>query len=240
MESRNVRLYLAAMILLLLHAASVLGFSPLIPRAATASLIDDMTTGGGEGEGGGSTATPVSDNTTSSLNVTTTAAITPTIELGEEPFAIGHYTQVSQNLINETLPLQIVLEGGTTFTTLLPNTTEMITTIDTGEAIITALPGGGVVRGHIQMMAPTEDGFESAIAYFIEYFLQESPTAISLVYFSTNSTGVLAPLNNMIAVSLHEEQPNGDFITRFFEWEGSSSSRAPITIGSNNNSTIGG
>jgi hypothetical protein len=111
----------------------------------------------------------------------------------------------------------------------------MITTIDTGEAIITDLPrDGGVIRGQIQMI--TEDGFESVTVYFTEYFVDESPTTISLVYFSTNSTGMLAPLNNMIAVSLHQEQPSGDFITRFFEWEGG---RAPITIGSNN-STIGG
>ncbi len=91
------------------------------------------------------------------MNVTTA-----NVELEEEPFAIGRYTQVSQNLVNETLPLQIVLEGSTTFTP--PSTTETITTIDTGEAIITDLPGGGIIRGQIQMIM--EDGFESAIADF--------------------------------------------------------------------------
>ena len=201
-----MRLSLAGMISLLLLATSVLGFNSLIPLAV-ASPIDDITTDGG----GETTATTMSGNT--SLNVATTVSV----ELEEEPFAIGHYTQVSQNLVNETLPLQIVLEGGTTFTTL-PNTTEMITTIDTGEAIITDLPGsGGIIWGQIQMI--TEDGFESAIADFTEYFLDEAPTSISLVYFSTNSTGMLAPLNNMIAVSIHEEQPNGDVIARYFEWK---------------------
>lgn len=204
-KSLNVRHSFAGMILLLLLAATVLGFNSLIPTAVASPIDDNITTGGG----GGTTTTTMSGNT--SLNLATTA----NVELEEEPFAVGHYTQVSQNLINETLPLQIVLEGGTTIT--LPNATEMITTIDTGEAIITALPGGGVIRGQIQMI--TEDGFESAIADFTEYFLDESPTAISLVYFNTNSTGMLAPLNNMIAISLNEEQPSGDVIARYFEWK---------------------
>ncbi len=238
MESHNERITLAGMTSLLLLAASLLGFSSVMGTTTTAlaSPIDNAITGGG-----GTPATTMLD-ITSSLNVSDTAnTTTDNIELREEPFAIGHYRQVSQNLINETLPLQIVLEGSTTIT--LPNTTEIITTIDTGEAIISALPGGGIVRGHIQMMATTEEGFESAIAYFTEYFLDESPTAINLAYFTTNSTGMLAPLNNMIAVSLDEEQPNGDVIVRLFEWEGGSStrSRAPTTtIGDNNNSTIGG
>jgi hypothetical protein len=67
----------------------------------------------------------------------------------------------------------------------------------------------------------TEDGSESATVTLTEYFLDESPTAINLAFFSTNSTGMLAPLNNMIAVSLDEEQPNGDVVARFFEWEDS-------------------
>jgi hypothetical protein len=48
---------------------------------------------------------------------------------------------------------------------------------------------------------------------------------------------MIAPLNNLIAVSLDEEQPNGDVISRFFEWEGS---RAPTGISNINNITIGG
>ena len=40
------------------------------------------------------------------------------------------------------------------------------------------------------------------------------------ILYVQNSTGMLAPLNNMIAVSRDEEQSNGDIIARFFEWEG--------------------
>jgi hypothetical protein len=133
-------------------------------------------------------------------------------------------------MINETQQLQIVFEGSTTIT--LPNSTETITTRDTGEGLITSLPGGGVIRGQIQMS--TEEGSESATVDLTEYFLDESPTAINLAYFSTNSTGMLAPLNKMIAVSLDEEQPNGDVIVRLFEWKVGGGGGAP-NLGNNNN-----
>lgn len=92
------------------------------------------------------------------------------------------------------------------------------------------------MRGQIQMSAE-EDGSESVTVDLTEYHLDGIPTAISLVYFNTNSTEMMAPLNNMIAVSLDEEQPNGDVIARFFEWD---VSRAPTTIDSITNTTIGG
>lgn len=63
----------------------------------------------------------------------------------------------------------------------------------------------------------TEDGSESATADLTEYFLGEAPTAISIVYSGTNSTAMMAHLNNMIAVSLDEEQPNGYVVARLFE-----------------------
>ena len=213
------KLSLASMVSLFLVATSVLSFSSVIPKVA-ASPIDDMTAGGSESSssssGSNSTdTTTMSDNNTSLNTTTSSTPITPSVELGEEPFAVGRYSPVSQNVINETQELQIFFEGSTRIT--LPNSTETITTRDTGEGIITPLPGGGVISGHVQMT--TEDGSESASVTLTEYYLDESPTAINLAYFSTNSTDTLAPLNNMIAVSLDEEQPNGDVMVRLFEWE---------------------
>jgi hypothetical protein len=48
----------------------------------------------------------------------------------------------------------------------------------------------------------------------------------------SENTGMLAPFNNTIAISLDEEQPSDNVIARFLEWEGS---RAPTTLGSDNN-----
>ncbi len=154
--------------------------------------------------------------TATTTNATTTTAAAPTnLEFEDEPFAESRITPVSENVINETQQVELVFEGSTTMT--LPNTTETITTRDIGEGILTFIPGGGVFHGQLQLT--TEDGSESAVAIFTEHFNEQSTTAISLVQFITNSTGVLAPLNNMIAITLDQEQPDGSIIVRYFEWE---------------------
>ncbi len=231
MKPVNVKVSLTSMTsYLLIAAASLLGFSSVMSteEAAASSPIDaDNTTT----VGGATTPTDTMSNNNTSLNTTTSSTpITSNVELEEEPFAVGRYSPVSVNMINETQQLQIVFEGSTTIT--LPNSTETITTRDTGEGLITSLPGGGVIRGQIQMS--TEEGSESATVDLTEYFLDESPTAINLAYFSTNSTGMLAPLNKMIAVSLDEEQPNGDVVVRLFEWKVGGGGGAP-NLGNNNN-----
>jgi hypothetical protein len=230
----NVKVSLTSMTsYLLIAASSLLGFSSVMSTEETvaSSPIDgDNTTT----VSGATTPTDTMSNNNTSLNTTTSSTpITSNVELEEEPFAVGRYSPVSVNMINETQQLQIVFEGGTTIT--LPNSTETITTRDTGEGLITSLPGGGVIRGQIQMS--TEEGSESATVDLTEYFLDESPTAINLAYFSTNSTGMLAPLNNMIAVSLDEEQPNGDVVVRLFEWKVGGSGEGAPNLGNNNDNT---
>lgn len=230
----NVKVSLTSMTsYLLIAASSLLGFSSVMSTEETvaSSPIDgDNTTT----VSGATTPTDTMSNNNTSLNTTTSSTpITSNVELEEEPFAVGRYSPVSVNMINETQQLQIVFEGGTTIT--LPNSTETITTRDTGEGLITSLPGGGVIRGQIQMS--TEEGSESAIVDLTEYFLDESPTAINLAYFSTNSTGMLAPLNNMIAVSLDEEQPNGDVVVRLFEWKVGGGGGGAPNLGNNNDNT---
>lgn len=234
MKPVNVKVSLTSMTsYLLIAASSLLGFSSVMSTEETvaSSPIDgDNTTT----VSGATTPTDTMSNNNTSLNTTTSSTpITSNVELEEEPFAVGRYSPVSVNMINETQQLQIVFEGGTTIT--LPNSTETITTRDTGEGLITSLPGGGVIRGQIQMS--TEEGSESATVDLTEYFLDESPTAINLAYFSTNSTGMLAPLNNMIAVSLDEEQPNGDVVVRLFEWKVGGGGGGAPNLGNNNDNT---
>jgi hypothetical protein len=155
--------------------------------------------------------------TITTTNATTTTTAAPVnLEFEDEPFAESRLREVSENVISETQQVQVVFEGSTTITAL-PNTTETITTRDVGEGILTFIPGGGIFHGQLQLT--TEDRSESAIALYTEHFNEESPTAISLVQFITNSTGVLAPLNNMIAITLDQEQPDGFLIIRYFEWE---------------------
>ncbi|MDQ3719047.1 MAG: hypothetical protein M3311_07840 [Thermoproteota archaeon] len=43
---------------------------------------------------------------------------------------------------------------------------------------------------------------------------------IGVAYFTTNSTGKLEFLNNMVAVIQDEIQPNGDTLITAWEWRG--------------------
>jgi hypothetical protein len=68
----------------------------------------------------------------------------------------------------------------------------------------------------------TQDGSENATGDFTEFMRTDESTGIGIAYFfSTNSTagGMLAPLNNNIAVFLDEVQSNEYSIVRFFEWK---------------------
>jgi hypothetical protein len=225
MKSLNVKVSLIGTTIFLLLAASLSGFNSIMPTMAAASLlVDDTTTGGG---GTSATTTTLSDNMSSNANTTT-----PTIDLADEPFGVGYYRTISDNMTSET-QVQFTFEGNTTITP--PNATQTITTKDTGEGTFSFLPGeaAGSPRGQIHMT--TEDGSESATVNFTEFIKFESSTGIGIAYFSTNSTGMLAPLNNMIAVFIDEVQPNEDSIISFFEWK---SGGAPIDNG--NATTISG
>jgi hypothetical protein len=231
-KSLNVKVSLIGTTMFLLLAASLLGFNSVMPTAAASLPIDDPTTTTGGGDTSANNTTTMSENTSSSA--TTSAAI---IELADEPFAVGHYRTVSNNMTSQT-QVQFTFEGNTTIT--VPNSTETIKTIDRGQGNVTFLPEGGgvVIRGQIQMT--TEDGSENATADFTEYMKSEESRGVGVAYFSTSSTENLALLNNMIALYLDEIQPNEDSIVSFFEWK--SGGAVPIgtgtTTSSANNTTM--
>jgi hypothetical protein len=81
---------ITTMLMLLLIATSVLGFSS--SSSSSSSLTPYAA------------ASPISMN--ASTTATTTTPITSTIKLGEEPFALGRYTPMSQTMIDETLQQQ--------------------------------------------------------------------------------------------------------------------------------------
>ena len=94
---------LTTMLMLLLVATSVLGFSS--SSSSSSSYLTPYAA-----------ASPISMNAAAT---TTTTPITYTIKLGEEPFALGRYTPVSQTMIDKTLQqqqLKLVFEGSTTIT----------------------------------------------------------------------------------------------------------------------------
>jgi hypothetical protein len=89
-------------------------------------------------------------------------------------------------------------------------------TKDTGIGIARLTPTGNIVQG--QILLNTEDGSENATVFFTE--IGQNEKGIGVAYFTTNSTGKLAFLNNMVAVIQDEIQPNGDTLITAWEWRG--------------------
>lgn len=148
-----------------------------------------------------------------------TAAPQPTglngtsLQISDQPLAIGHYSTVSENVSNDTIQLSIA--GNTTIT--LPNSTETITTNDTGNVTITFTESGvGILEG--QVFLTTEDGLENVTIIVTEIFSSENAPGIGIASFSTDSAGRLAPLDSIVAVTLDEDQPDGTARVSFFEW----------------------
>ena len=136
-----------------------------------------------------------------------------TINLAEKPFLVEHGRTVGAIPINQT-HMQISLAGNGTIT--LPNSTETVMTKDTGNAIARLMPTGNIAHGQINI--GTEDGSENAIVFFTE--IGQNEKGVGVAYFTTNSTGKLAFLNNMVAVIQDEIQPNGDTLITAWEWRG--------------------
>jgi hypothetical protein len=135
------------------------------------------------------------------------------IALAEKPFLIEQGKTVAATPINQT-HIQISLTGNGTIT--LPNSTEIVKTKDTGNAIARLTPTGNIAQGHIHIN--TEDGSENGTVFFTE--IGQNGKGIGVAYFSTNSTGKLAFLDNMVAVLQDELEPNGNTVISVFEWRG--------------------
>lgn len=144
------------------------------------------------------------------------ANVTHAIILAEKPFLIEHGRTVAANPINQT-HIQISLAGNGTIT--LPNSTETVMTKDIGSAIARLTPTGNIAQGQIHIS--TEDGSENATVFFTE--IGQNEKGIGVAYFTTNSTGRLAFLDNMVGVIQDEVQPNGDTFITAWEWIGEQS-----------------
>ena len=136
-----------------------------------------------------------------------------TITLSEKPFLVEHGRTVAAIPINQT-HMQISLVGNGTIT--LPNSTETVMTKDIGNAIARLTPTGNIAHGQIHIS--TEDRSENATVFFTE--IGQNQKGVGVAYFSTNSTGKLAFLNNLVAVIEDEIQPNGDTLITAWEWRG--------------------
>jgi hypothetical protein len=187
------------------------------------------------------TITPVSASTTGENTTTTTtsageeeqeavSSTSPTTNnasnalLGRLFSYLDEREDVEPNVnpVNETY---IIVSASSNRIILPPNATGIINATETANVTINIQPNGvSFYQGHAVIM--TEGGAaaqeqENATISFV-YLTRTNPdgsgSGTGVAYFSTNSTGQLAFLNNMVAIGQVEYSP-AEGINRFAEWE---------------------
>jgi hypothetical protein len=175
--------------------------------SATTDVMTTTTPVGGEEQ------EAVSSMTTTTTNNVSNAAL-------GRLFSFGEGTEATVNPINETY---IVVSYSGNRLIIPPNATgTTINSTETGNVTINIQPNGlSIDQG--QAFIVTEDGAaeeeENATITFV-LLSRTNPdgtgNSTSVTFFSTNSTGQLAFLDNMVAIGQTESSPEG---ARFREWE---------------------
>ena len=134
----------------------------------------------------------------------------------------GEDVESNVNPVNETY---IVISYSGNRIIVPPNTTGIINATETGNVTINIQPNGlSFNQGHAVIMteggAAAEEGENATISFVL--LTRTNPdgsgSGTSVTYFSTNSTGQLAFLDNLVAIGQVEYSPE-EGINRFAEWE---------------------
>jgi hypothetical protein len=239
MKTLNVIGVILAVTLVALAGIAIIAATaaaPLLVQSASATTDVTMTTTTSVGGGGEQEAANSSTTTTNNVSNATLGSLFLTEE--------AEFT--SFNPINETY-IEISYVGNATI--MPPNATNTINATETGNITLNIQPNGvNFVQG--QGFLVTEEGDngaqeeENATTIFVELSRVgpgDTGSGTGVVFFSTNSTGQLAFLDNMLAIYQHEMYPGVDTI-REWEWKGGtlpfeSGAAAPPTTG-NQTTTI--
>ena len=154
-------------------------------------------------------------------SMTTTTNNNPSAVLGN-PFMIVEFETASVNPINETY-IEISTVNNVT---LIPPNATAITTINATEianTTVNILPNGlALDKGQSLIVTEDDDGTENATTTFVDISRMNpdgTGAGTGVVFFSTNSTGQLAFLDNMVGINDSEFSQGGGTI-RVWEWKG--------------------
>ncbi|HEU4822927.1 MAG TPA: hypothetical protein VFS97_05835 [Nitrososphaeraceae archaeon] len=187
--------------------------------AQSASATTDVITNTTVGEEG------VEETVSSTTTTTTTTDSNISNALLGHLFSYGEGEDIESNVnpINET---HIVVSYSSNRIILPPNATGVINATETGDLTINILPNGlSFNQGQAVIMteggaAEEEEGENATITFVL--LTRTNPdgsgSGTSVTYFSTNSTGQLAFLDNLVAIGQVEYSPE-EGINRFAEWE---------------------
>jgi hypothetical protein len=171
-----------------------------------------------------SIVTPAAATTTTTMAAegntnTTSSVLSSAIKLSSQPIYQERSPPGTETPVNETHGM-LTFSGNGTLT--LPNSTQTINTTSNGTALISFATFSGYGKETI-----TAANGESATVTSYEIVQFNNPATapegggkgIITTVFQTNSTGVLAPLNGMIAAGIDDIRPNGESHTTLWRWE---------------------
>jgi hypothetical protein len=160
------------------------------------------------------TTTPIAYSTTSAPPSSSGIKLSPQ-PIYQESVPPGSVTPINQTHISAT-------HSGNGTLTLLPNSTQTINTISNGTAIISFATSSAYAKSTIR--AANGETLTATIYEIVQF---NNPAAAPLgggkgivtVIFQTNSTGMLAPLNGVIAAGIDNISPNGESDVTLWRWE---------------------
>jgi ribosomal protein S8E len=213
MKNLNARGVIVAVTIIALAGIAIVAAAASLLLVQSASATDDVMTTtpsvGGEQKA-------VSSTTTTTNNVSNAV-------LGNL-FMIVEFETASVNPINETYIETSTVNKLTIIPPNSPDTT--INATETANVMVNILPNGlGFDQGQSLIVTEGDDGGaeqENATTTFVDISRLNpdgSGSGTGVVFFSTNSTGQLAFLDNMVAIFQHEMYPGVDII-REWEWKG--------------------
>jgi hypothetical protein len=189
-------------------ATLIITAAPASLLGQSASATTDVITGTTIGEeGGGAAGTTTNNNSDAVLS---------------SLFLTAESKTTSFNPINETY---FELSFVSNITIMPPNTPTRINTTETGNLTVSVQPNGlDFGQGQSVLVIEGGDGAEqeNATTTFVQLSRvgpDGTGSGTGVVFFSTNSTGQLAFLDNMVGILQLEISPEGD-ITRMWEWKG--------------------
>src|SRR5215211_5197426 len=212
MKSLNAIGVIVAVTIIALAGIAIVAAADASLLVQSASAATDVTMTTTTSVGGGEQGAASSTNTTT--NNVSNAALGPL-------FSFGEGTEATVNPINETY---IVVSYSGNRIIIPPNATgTTINSTETGNVTINIQPNG-LSFDQGQAFIVTEDGAEeeeeenATITFVLLSRTNPDGTgnSTSVTFFSTNSTGQLAFLDNMVAIGQTESSPEG---ARFREWE---------------------
>ncbi|MDQ3976561.1 MAG: hypothetical protein M3264_08540 [Thermoproteota archaeon] len=160
--------------------------------------------------------------TTNTAYSTTSASPTPSssgIKLSSQPIYQESVPPGSVTPINQT-HIAATHTGNGTLT--LPNSNQTINVISNGTAIASLATPSAIAKETIR--APNGETATITIYEIIQFSNPaEAPLGggkgIKIIIFHTNSTGMLAPLDGVIAAGINDLQPNGESELTAWRWE---------------------